>query len=209
MAKLKCDRKKERYFLFNVSIGIEKKLFNPMWAIPRLHSYMLFDEVTVMIYVVQDVYSASLLKQQSTDTQTYPVTHDSESTSLSHYALLLMLSNTFHCIIFDLGRSGINLCYFMLEVIILSLHNRDSFIIIIRGRRGRDRIVVGFTTTYAISAYHHWCCEFESRWERRVQHYVIKFVSDFSPVSSTIKTDHHDITEILLKVALNTIKQTI
>jgi hypothetical protein len=30
----------------------------------------------------------------------------------------------------------------------------------------------------------------------------------FSPVSSTNKTDHHDITEILLKVALNTIKQT-
>jgi hypothetical protein len=28
------------------------------------------------------------------------------------------------------------------------------------------------------------------------------------PVSSTNKTDHHDITEILLKVVLNTIKQT-
>jgi hypothetical protein len=28
------------------------------------------------------------------------------------------------------------------------------------------------------------------------------------PVSSTNKTDHHDITEILLRVALNTIKQT-
>ena len=28
------------------------------------------------------------------------------------------------------------------------------------------------------------------------------------PVSSTNKTDHHDITEILLKVALSTIKQT-
>jgi hypothetical protein len=28
---------------------------------------------------------------------------------------------------------------------------------------GRDLMVVGFTTTYAISAYHHWCCEFESR----------------------------------------------
>jgi hypothetical protein len=26
--------------------------------------------------------------------------------------------------------------------------------------------VVGFTTTYAISAYHHWCCEFES-WSGR------------------------------------------
>jgi hypothetical protein len=45
------------------------------------------------------------------------------------------------------------------------------------GRRGRDRMVVGFTTTYAISAYHHWCSEFESRWGRGVQHYVIKFVS--------------------------------
>jgi hypothetical protein len=24
-----------------------------------------------------------------------------------------------------------------------------------RGRRGRDRVLVGFTTTYAISPYHH------------------------------------------------------
>jgi hypothetical protein len=39
-------------------------------------------------------------------------------------------------------------------------------------------MVVGFTTTYVISAYHHWCCEFESRSGRGVQHYVIKFVSD-------------------------------
>jgi len=46
---------------------------------------------------------------------------------------------------------------------------------------------------------------------------VIKFVSDLrqvggfsagTPVSSTNKTDRHDIAEILLKVALNTIKQT-
>ena len=53
-----------------------------------------------------------------------------------------------------------------------------------------------------------------------IQHYVIKFVSDvqlvdgfrFSPgtlVSSTNKTDHHDITEILLKVVLNTISLTV
>ena len=28
---------------------------------------------------------------------------------------------------------------------------------------GRDRMVVEFTTTYAISAYHHESCEFESR----------------------------------------------
>ena len=46
---------------------------------------------------------------------------------------------------------------------------------------------------------------------------VIKFISDLrqvgdflfsTPVSSTNETDHHDIAEILLKVALNTIKPT-
>jgi len=42
------------------------------------------------------------------------------------------------------------------------------------GRRGRDCMVVGFTTTYATSAYHHWCCEFESRPGRGAQHYMIK-----------------------------------
>jgi hypothetical protein len=41
-----------------------------------------------------------------------------------------------------------------------------------------------------------------------IQHYVIKFVSDllwFSPVTPSNKTDRHDITEILLKMASNTI----
>ena len=63
------------------------------------------------------------------------------------------------------------------------------------------RIVVGFTTTYAISAYHHWCYEFESRSGRGVQHYVIKFISDLQQVSSFLRvlrfpppTDRHDIT---------------
>ena len=35
---------------------------------------------------------------------------------------------------------------------------------------GRDCMVVCLTTAYAISDYHHWCCEFESRTERDVQH---------------------------------------
>jgi hypothetical protein len=35
------------------------------------------------------------------------------------------------------------------------------------------------------------------------------YSSPGTPVSSTNKTNHHNITEILLKVALNTIKQTI
>jgi hypothetical protein len=41
-----------------------------------------------------------------------------------------------------------------------------------------------------------------------IEHYVIKVVSDLrpdTPVSPTNKTDRHDIAEIVLKVALNTI----
>jgi hypothetical protein len=83
-----------------------------------------------------------------------------------------------------------------------------------RGRHGRDRMVVGFTTTCGISAYHHWCCEFESRTGRGVQHYVIKFVSDLRQVSGFLRvlrfppplkltTTIYRVTKILLKVALN------
>ena len=42
-----------------------------------------------------------------------------------------------------------------------------------------------------------------------IQHYVIKFVSALrrsgTPISSTNKADRHEIAEILLKVALNTL----
>jgi hypothetical protein len=53
---------------------------------------------------------------------------------------------------------------------------------LLRGRRSLGRMVAGFTTTYAISAYHHWCCEFKSRSRRGLQHYVIKFVGDMRQV---------------------------
>jgi hypothetical protein len=45
-----------------------------------------------------------------------------------------------------------------------------------RGIRGSDRIVVGFTTTYAISAYQHQRYEFASCSGKvyALQHYVIK-----------------------------------
>ena len=51
-----------------------------------------------------------------------------------------------------------------------------------------------------------------------IQHYLIKFVSNLAtgwwfspgtPISSTNKTDRHNITEILLKVALNTITSSL
>jgi hypothetical protein len=77
-----------------------------------------------------------------------------------------------------------------------------------RGCHGRDHVVVGFKTIYTTNVVSS---------KPAIQHYVIKFVSDLRqisgfppgiPVSSTNKTDGHDITEILLKVALNTINQT-
>jgi len=53
---------------------------------------------------------------------------------------------------------------------------------------------------------HHWRWEFESRsWWNVLVRLCDKVCRWFSPVSSTNKTDHHDITEILLKVACDTI----
>ena len=77
-------------------------------------------------------------------------------------------------------------------------------------------MIVGFTTIYAISAYHHWCCEFESRsgWSDKCTALCDKvcqwlatgwWFSSGLLVSSINKTDCHNITEILLKVVLNTI----
>ena len=119
------------------------------------------------------------------------------------------------------------------SLLIFDVHFSSSHALslsLLSGRRGRDRMVVGYTTTHAMSAYHHRCCEFESLSGRDVQHYSVKsryqwhqtslcdkvcqwlatgrWFSPGPPVSSTNKTDHHDITEILLKVVLNTIKQT-
>jgi len=52
--------------------------------------------------------------------------------------------------------------------------------------RGR-RMVVRFTTTYVICVYHHWCCEFDSRSGRSVQHHVIKFVIDLRQVGGFLR----------------------
>ena len=78
------------------------------------------------------------------------------------------------------------------------------------GRCGCDRMVVGFTITIKVVSLNPFHGEVYL-----IQHYVIKLVSDlqqicgFLQVSSTNKTDCHDITEILLKVPLNTIYQTV
>ena len=55
-----------------------------------------------------------------------------------------------------------------------------------RDRRGHDCMVVGFTTTYTISAYHHWSCEFESGSWRGILD-VIKFVIDLQQVGGFLQ----------------------
>jgi hypothetical protein len=80
-------------------------------------------------------------------------------------------------------------------------------------------MVGGFITTCAISAYHHLSCEFEPRsWGYafdtklcdNVCHWLAtsQWFSPGTPISSTNKTDRQELTEILLKVAFNTINQT-
>jgi len=82
-------------------------------------------------------------------------------------------------------------------------------------RHGRDHMVVGLTTTCAISAYHHYSCAFKPRsWRGVLDTTLCDNVCQWlaisrcffpcTQVSSTSKTDRHDKTEILLKVAFNT-----
>jgi hypothetical protein len=76
---------------------------------------------------------------------------------------------------------------------------------LLTGTSWRDRMVVGFTTVYAISAYHHWCCGVRISIGARCTTLSDKvcqwlatgqWFSPGPPVSSTNKTDRHDITEI-------------
>ena len=72
-------------------------------------------------------------------------------------------------------------------------------------------MVVGFTTTCAINVYHHLSCEFElCSWQSVLDTTLCDRVCQLlGQVSGFLQVlDHHDITEILLKVVLNTINQT-
>ena len=99
---------------------------------------------------------------------------------------------------------SVSLQYYIKKYQCLYLHFLVSYVFrgFRCGRRGRDRIIVGFTTSYAISAYHH-CCELEccSNERNSVQYYAIKFYL----VSSTNKTFLHDISALCVNVELNTI----
>ena len=66
-----------------------------------------------------------------------------------------------------------------------------SYIYNLQCFHGRDHTVDGFITTCAISAYHHWSCEFESYTGEvyLIQYYVIKFVSDLRRVGGFLRVN--------------------
>ena len=85
---------------------------------------------------------------------------------------------------------------------------------------GCERMVVGFTTSCAISVYWHKSCELESLSWRGVLDTTLcdnvcqwlaicRWFSSCTPVCSTNKKDCYDISDILLKVALKTITLTL
>jgi hypothetical protein len=75
--------------------------------------------------------------------------------------------------------------------------------------------MIGYTTTWAIIYYYHKSCELDSNsWQGvfdtlcdKVCQWPVtsQWFSHDTPVSSTNQTDGHDIADILLKVALNTL----
>ena len=75
------------------------------------------------------------------------------------------------------------LCLFAFVFVYVHLPRRN------RDRRGRDRMVVGFTITYAISAYHHQCRELETRSRRGVLGTTLcnKVVSDLRQVAGFLR----------------------
>jgi hypothetical protein len=51
--------------------------------------------------------------------------------------------------------SSVLLLLTMVSSVLLLLTMVSSVLLRFEGRRGRDRMIIGFITTYAISAYHH------------------------------------------------------
>jgi hypothetical protein len=80
----------------------------------------------------------------------------------------------------------------------------------VRGRRGRDHMVVWFTTTYAINAYHHYSCESRKisilhpiekyyvwiayRWRKMVLAIIFCFNVDYWYLELCLSVDLHVLT---------------
>jgi len=57
-----------------------------------------------------------------------------------------------------------------------------SYVLTFLIRCSRDRIPVGLTVYYAISVYHHWCCEFDFwLWREKFDTTLCKTVCELLP----------------------------
>jgi hypothetical protein len=113
-----------------------------------------------------------------------PVPSQESERSCMYVLEVYMLPLSTISLIFDFGIVPTLLHFFHLFFIILCFIT--NHVRIWRGRRGHDRMVVGFITTYAISAYHHYHCEYEPRSDEvySIYYYVIKLVSDLRQVGN-------------------------
>jgi hypothetical protein len=128
--------------------------------------------------------------------------------SFGPYNMFLVTDRSVYC---HMTLSAMN---YLLYIVHLICSNLLHQFVITGGSRVPDRMVVGLTITYAISAYIQWSSKPVHGEVYSIQHLCDKVCQWletgrwFSPgtlVSSTNKTDCHNITEILMKVGLNTI----
>ena len=86
-------------------------------------------------------------------------------------------------------QTDIYVCTYMIYMLsTILLYGISLLILLSRCRRGRDCMIVGFTSTFAINVHHHYLNEFDFRSGKvySIQHYMIKFVSDLRQVGDLL-----------------------
>ena len=129
--------------------------------------------------------------------------------------MTIIIFNIFTENYFSYAFSDFNIWYKKSHAIYFDSSCLHSNTHLLTDHHGRNRIIVGFTNTCAISTYHHCNCVWILLMPRCTRCYILSVtcgrlvgffqVLTFTKVSYTSKTGLHDITEILLKVALNII----
>ena len=107
---------------------------------------------------------------------------------LCHYTNIRQKMNVLNNIssswYWDMADTGNSCCHFNFEFITYSKGTNLR-----RSHHCCDRMEDGFITTYGISVYHHYRCEFQSHSNEvySIQHYVIKFVGDLRQVGDFLQ----------------------
>jgi hypothetical protein len=127
-------------------ISTDTKCISIYWLI----DWLVFDSVRVMVFNatfnnISAISWRSVLLVEETG-----VPRENHRPVTNHWQTLS------HNVVFFIKIRAERAFWYSFSVSILRI--MSNFIM---GHRGHDRMVVGFTITYAISAYHHKCCDFE------------------------------------------------